>query len=77
MVFLVFYLVCLCPGLLNSLMGLPPTEVGLVVTLVDTKFGLVYSLLLQRLGLPVVGKKSTFLLNSTASGSILAYVRAK
>ena len=30
------------PGLLNSLIGLPQTEVGLVVTLVDTKFSLVY-----------------------------------
>ena len=49
-------------GLLNSLIGLPQTEVGVVVTvtiLVDAKYGLAGSLLLRRLGLPVVGKKST------------------
>ena len=46
-----------CSLLLRRL-GLPQTEVGLVVTLVDTKFGLVCSLLLRRLRLPVVGNKS-------------------
>ena len=36
-------------------------EVGLVLTLMDKKFGLLCSLLLCRLGLPVAGKKSTHL----------------
>ena len=47
-------------GLLNSLFGRPQTEVWLVFnfkTIVDTKFEVVGSLLLHRLGLPVVEKK--------------------
>ena len=48
-----------CPELLNCLIRLPQTEVGFMVTLVDTKFGVGCSLLLWKFGLPVVGKKST------------------
>ena len=44
---------------LNSLVGLPQTEVGLVITPVDKKFGLVCSPLMCSFGLPVAGKKST------------------
>ena len=46
--------------LLNSLTRLPRTEVGLVVTLVDTKIGLC-SLLLHRLMLAGIGKHSWFM----------------
>ena len=53
------------PGPLNSLIGLPRTE---IVTLVDTKFRLICSLLLRRLGLPVLGKKSTPLLSDSVKG---------
>ena len=41
---------------MNSVIGLPQAENGLVVTLVDTKFGVVPSLLLHRSGLPTVGR---------------------
>ena len=37
---------------MNSLIGLPQTEVGLVVTPVDTMFGVACCLLLGRLRLP-------------------------
>ena len=50
------------PGLLNSLIGLPQTEIGLELTLMDKRFGLVIivcSLLLCRLRLPAAAKKST------------------
>ena len=44
-------------GLLNSLIGLPQTEIGLVLKLVNKKSGLVCSLLLCRIRLPIAGEK--------------------
>ena len=42
-----------------TVLSVPQTDIGLVLTLVDNKFGLVYSLMLCRLGLTVAGTKST------------------
>ena len=51
------------PGATEFSYWVPQTEIGLMLTLMDKKFGLVCSLLLCRLQLPAAGKRSAPLIH--------------